>query len=740
MKLATADKIVERDEITSDVSFKIKASGKAFRILSDSLYTDKPRAIIRELSCNAYDAHVAAGKKDEPFLVKLPTAVDPVLVIRDYGIGLSHRDVVSIITTYFESTKTESNDFVGALGLGSKSPFSYVDSYTVTSYFNGVKRMYCAFIDSDDTPKITLLNGVKADSSENGAVVQMRDGEIKVQVDGEWWSDGEFTGEKTDEPNGLEISIPVKMTDVNTFVSTARDVFFFFETRPKTIPEISYPEYTVQVGGDNWEVVSFDNQYPPKSSPVVAIQGNVAYELNYNALPRTKMSPEAIAVIKAAVESFTYSNTRKRLLMRFNIGDLDVAASREGLSYNDLTFASLDKVATEMQKQLVTEVEKKINTAKTLWDAVVLAEEYRGNAFYGSITNYQWNGTLLPRILNFKLDKTVHIDAKVHRKSYGRKSFSEANVDRIEVAPYRSSRPIIVIRDTNDTMARARHAVSAGLHGINAYSDVYVISAADNRKLIDAITKELGGYPILMGSSLTVAPKVQRAKNTTVGNARVVNFYRNSASISSSRTQVDFEAGGVYSPLKMGRPTMSSNYEPITTTTCEIIDFVEFDDRVIVPYAADLKKYEDHPKWKDLKTALAEKINPKTIGALSKKFASVSPTAVKSETMTFASSEAVLKLSKFLPNHEIIDTLKQIKAATVGSYQYNTPLTKTIESDFKVTFPAPSIKPSDLDDMVNVLYEKYPFIKMFVQYWGSDFTTQVFVDSIKKIDELTAKV
>ena len=137
-------------------NFKLKADPKAFNILSDKIYTNKVKAVIREISTNAYDAHVAAGN-DEPFDVHLPTDLEPWFSVRDYGTGLSHEDCMEIYTTYFHSTKTDSNDYVGALGLGSKSPYSIADSFTVTSWFNGEKRVYSAYKDENDCPQFALL-------------------------------------------------------------------------------------------------------------------------------------------------------------------------------------------------------------------------------------------------------------------------------------------------------------------------------------------------------------------------------------------------------------------------------------------------------------------------------------------------------------------------------------------------------------------------------------------------------
>lgn len=119
MKLNTApSNPVEMSGVCSTKQFTIQATAKSFQILSDGLYSNKIRAIIRELSTNAYDSHVAAGKAQVPFTVNIPNVLAPWFSVRDYGVGLSHDEVLSIYTSYFTSTKSDSDDFVGALGLG----------------------------------------------------------------------------------------------------------------------------------------------------------------------------------------------------------------------------------------------------------------------------------------------------------------------------------------------------------------------------------------------------------------------------------------------------------------------------------------------------------------------------------------------------------------------------------------------------------------------------------------------
>ena len=113
MKISSVARDVETSGLESQSSFTIKASPKAFAILSSGLYSDKIKAIIRELACNALDSHKAA-KQDKPFDIHLPGSWSSEFKIRDYGTGLSKESILKLYTTYFESTKQDSNDYIGA--------------------------------------------------------------------------------------------------------------------------------------------------------------------------------------------------------------------------------------------------------------------------------------------------------------------------------------------------------------------------------------------------------------------------------------------------------------------------------------------------------------------------------------------------------------------------------------------------------------------------------------------------
>jgi len=148
---------VVSNTLSNTTQYSIKASAKAFKILSDGLYSDKIAAPIRELATNAYDAHVAKGNINTPFDVHLPSVAEPWFAIRDYGIGMSKQELQTTYTTYFDSNKTHSNDFVGCMGLGSKTPFTLSDAFTVTSVKDNKKTTVINYLD-EDVPNFSIIS------------------------------------------------------------------------------------------------------------------------------------------------------------------------------------------------------------------------------------------------------------------------------------------------------------------------------------------------------------------------------------------------------------------------------------------------------------------------------------------------------------------------------------------------------------------------------------------------------
>jgi len=298
--------------------FRIRNSAKAFNILSSGLYANKIRAIIRELSCNAVDSHTAAGKTDVPFDVHLPNTIDPTFRIRDYGTGLSHEQVLNIYTTYFESTKTESNQFIGALGLGSKSPFSYTDNFTVTAIKDGTRNVYSAFINGEGVPSIALMHS-----------------------------------ESTTEANGVEVQFAVTdRWDFDKFRGEAREVYTYFRLRPVVsggerefeFRDVEYKDRNIIPGV----------HYLDGSRASRAVMGNIAYPID---VPNSETNLGNLARLLGC-----------GLEMHFDIGELDFQASREGLSYIPQTIDAIKRKLIALEAQLAVHLALEADAIENDWE------------------------------------------------------------------------------------------------------------------------------------------------------------------------------------------------------------------------------------------------------------------------------------------------------------------------------------------------------------------------------------
>lgn len=315
MIIADDKKEVIKGGLGTESAFKINTTSKAFHILSDGLYSDKIRAIVRELSCNAYDSHIAANKRDVPFTVHLPNHFEPWFAVRDEGVGLSDDQVKELYTTYFASTKTTSNDFIGALGLGSKSPFSYTKSFTVTSVFNGVRRQYSCFINEEDVPTLAPL-----------------------------------TTEETNDPNGVEIRVPVRANDFGSFEQRARSVLAYFNPAPKIE---GHPNFNIQkiehvTEGTGWKLRKSE-------AGAYAIMGNIAYKIDPNSV--TGLTAKQSSVLRSSFDLY------------FSIGEIEMAASRESLSYKPHTIEAIKKACDVVATEFNANINKEFELCENEWQA-----------------------------------------------------------------------------------------------------------------------------------------------------------------------------------------------------------------------------------------------------------------------------------------------------------------------------------------------------------------------------------
>lgn len=467
MKLHAGTNIIEKSGNFEESKFSIEASSKAFFILSDGLYSNKVLAVVRELSTNAYDSHVDAGKANVQFDVHLPTAITPVFFIRDYGTSMDHENCMQLYTTYFRSTRNNSNDAVGCLGLGSKAPFAYADSFTVEAYLNGTKRVYNAYKNEDGSPVFSLMD--------------------------------EST---TSEQNGIKVSIQVNANDVNRFHHEAKKVYEFFKVKPNFVGDkISFNKIDKILAGDNWY---FDDN----ADQNLLIMGQIAYPLDFNQLIGDGDNREARFI--------QYSDG---LRIFVNIGDVDITPSRESLSYSKDTKINIKNVINNITKEITSKIEDQIKNQPTLFKArmmyIQISDQCSSikNAIESLQKSIEWNGQkLFDNIINESINIKDKLSVDLLHKSYYRKKITASK--NVEAMIFKKDMKVVIDDLNRGGLSRIKQKMKEVSSEQNYF--VYKLrdnETIDNNKLYDI----LGGATksdVIFASSL---PKITYNRESSGG-------------------------------------------------------------------------------------------------------------------------------------------------------------------------------------------------------------------------------
>lgn len=317
MLLEVESNVVDSAGMGAKSAFNIKASAHAFRMLSSGLYSNKIRAVLREIGCNAADAHIMAGKKGVPFEVHLPSRLSNKFYIKDFGPGLDPDEIRDLYTTYFSSSKQQSNEVTGAFGLGSKSPFAYTDSFTITSAKNGVTTTYVAYLDEASAPAIRVVTSFPSDCA---------------------WT------------NGVQIGMAVKPQDVQTFITEAQFVYQFFAVLPTMVNSAPIQRRKYSVETPDFALPAAGNAIPT----AVLVMGNVAYPLPMAELTRNLQNQYSLQSIVQKLNPE----------IRVPIGAVSVAASREHLEFTPQTQVVIQKIAEKLLGNFAEQYWEKVKDLK----------------------------------------------------------------------------------------------------------------------------------------------------------------------------------------------------------------------------------------------------------------------------------------------------------------------------------------------------------------------------------------
>lgn len=156
-------------QVSETKNFGVSDDPMLMSMLSTGFYANPLRTMIQEIMFNAWDAHRMGDCLDRPIDVYINEGTG--LIIRDYGPGIHDDDIHGVYCIYGASTKRHDKRQTGGFGLGSKSPFAYSESFTVTSMHSHVKCMYHISRVSEDGGKPGMTRLIKIDTTESGLMV-----------------------------------------------------------------------------------------------------------------------------------------------------------------------------------------------------------------------------------------------------------------------------------------------------------------------------------------------------------------------------------------------------------------------------------------------------------------------------------------------------------------------------------------------------------------------------------------
>lgn len=288
-------------------AFGMSDSAEFFTVLSDTLYRDKKRAVIREVICNAWDAHIMVGKTDVPVEITLN---EKELVIKDFGPGIAKEKIGPVYCVYGASTKVKDGKQTGGFGLGCKAPFAYSDHFTVTSCIDGYRTLWAI--------------------SRGGAATDGKpDFRPMVSV--------------PSSETGITVSIPIKgENDVRAFDTLIREICRNGGMLAKLNGTVLARYDYTQARKNGFCVLQRADAYSFRESRAYVLYGTVLY-------PITTTDNELMVKVDK-LDQLIENNGRIVLVAEPNT--IGVQPSREGLSYSELTTTTLHRKLDDAIRRL----------------------------------------------------------------------------------------------------------------------------------------------------------------------------------------------------------------------------------------------------------------------------------------------------------------------------------------------------------------------------------------------------
>lgn len=373
-----------------------------FMMLSSNLYSNQKLAFIREVLCNAWDAHIEAGTTDQPVMVSIDANHD--LIIKDSGKGISDDLIDQIYGTYGGSTKREDKATTGGFGLGSKSPWAYVESFRVASEFDGKKTVYNmarTCIENDGKPGITPVMTVPTDRTGLTVTIRLEEHDLDEIV--EYIQAISLHGDMRVQfccvPQNLNHFVPLRQLGMSS-----------------------------EPGSYNLDSARWHFSY----------MGNHKVFIRYGAVIypalRTPATEPALKVIETFMETVGYT----RIVVQAAPSTLALTPSREALSSQKMTEDGITDICVDLVDQIEKEILAKL--PETMEQLKNYTRRYNYEGMFGKKIDFWQNiqNPVVQRYVRSKLGKDVrtkYYPALWDILKVGFKLYAKANFSR-EVARF----------------------------------------------------------------------------------------------------------------------------------------------------------------------------------------------------------------------------------------------------------------------------------------------------------------
>lgn len=572
MKMEEADVELHTRNMGQSYRYTVAQNAKIMKMLADGLYSDKVLAPVRELATNANDGHIKGNTQHIPFDVYLPTRTNLEFCQRDFGCGMDRDQLTKMYTTYGESDKNDSNDFNGCMGIGSKSPFAYSESFTTTSYHNGKKYVCVNAKDDEGIPTLQFM------------------------VD----------GEDTTEPNGIEVSFAVRPEDIGKFQEAAKKIYRYLPVRPN----IKRGECTIiprqyMYEGPNWRILR-------DSDESMAVMGWIAYPIDKKQFSNKKDGQSSYGYYDDTPETQLLS---MGIEMDFAIGDIEMDIAREALQYTKNTVNMIKARLQEILDFLKQEMDKSFADCKSLWEARLRYQDLTK----GKMKRLEKLAKIQTPVFNgVKLDEPIDLEklTGIHIVNFEGEGYKKPRrIDRVDRFCVPITTELAKVAFYENDVERGAYAACERiiLDPKNTVNDIYLIRFDDVASK-ESFIKAMGWSDGSMLSLVSLLPKPEKVPGVKAERENVFLFDLKKATLDHSstrwakdwwiKTEVEFDDGGIFVELNSFKCRKSDGSEIQSVDIGKMIKMLEklgvqVPEQVVGIKTAVVKRYRKSADWED---------------------------------------------------------------------------------------------------------------------------------------------